>query len=266
MTENEADIPEVENSETLQLDEPEQDWLDDLQVSLNYLTKFSVPGGLVLSNPSIPKASRFFPVIGILIGIVSSLVIAAASLIGLPQGVVIAFGICSISAITGLKQETALANSFDLLPTIVKQEDSQKSNTLFIGVFSLFFGFVIKWIALSSISLDAASLALLTGILISSSTPSILMRYSLRSEENETLSSEADLKTVFISVILAIVICFFINGFLLTATIVLILFIFMVTIIFLMRHFIKKYDENLVLGFAEVTNIVVILTIVSSEA
>ena len=80
MTENEADIPEVENSETLQLDEPEQDWLDDLQVSLNYLTKFSVPGGLVLSNPSIPKASRFFPVIGILIGIVSSLVIAAASL------------------------------------------------------------------------------------------------------------------------------------------------------------------------------------------
>jgi len=40
----------------------------------------------------------------------------------------------------------------------------------------------------------------------------------------------------------------------------------MITIIFLMRHFIKKYDENLVLGFAEVTNIVVILTIVSSEA
>jgi Flp pilus assembly protein TadB len=92
------------------------------------------------------------------------------------------------------------------------------------------------------------------------------MRYSLRLEENETLSSEADLKTVFISVILAIVICFFINGFLLTATIVLILFIFIITIIFLMRHFIKKYDENLVLGFAEVTNIVVILTIVSSEA
>ena len=59
---------------------------------------------------------------------------------------------------------------------------------------------------------------------------------------------------------------YFINGFLLTATIVLILFIFMITIIFLMRHFIKKYDENLVLGFAEVTNIVVILTIVSSEA
>ena len=266
MTENEADIPEVENSEILQLDEPEQDWLDDLQVSLTYLTRFYVPGGLVLSNPSIPKASRFFPVIGIIIGIISSLVIAASSLTGLPQGVIIAFGICTISAITGLKQETALANIFNSLPTVDTQENNQKSNPLFIGVFVLFFGFVIKWAALNSISLDIASLALLTGILISSSTPSILMRYCLHSEENDTLSAQADFKTVSISVISAIVICLFINGFLLTAIIVLVLFIFLVTIIFLTRHFNKKYDDNLVLGVAELANILVILTIVSSEA
>ena len=134
MTENEADIPEVQNSEPLQLDEPEQDWLDDLQVSLTYLTRFSVPGGLVLSNPSIPKASRFFPVVGMIVGIISSLVIAASSLTGLPQGVIIAFGVCTISAITGLKQETALANIFNSLPTVDTQENNQKSNLIKIAL------------------------------------------------------------------------------------------------------------------------------------
>ena len=92
------------------------------------------------------------------------------------------------------------------------------------------------------------------------------MRYCLHPEENDTLSAQADFKTVCISVISAIVICLFINGFLLTAIIVLVLFIFLVTIIFLTRHFNKKYDDNLVLGVAELANILVILTIVSSEA
>ncbi len=55
-------VPEV--IEELSADKIKQDWMDDLQIGLTFLTRIPVPGGLILRNPSLAQSTLCFPFIG----------------------------------------------------------------------------------------------------------------------------------------------------------------------------------------------------------
>ena len=75
-------VPEVIEEQSAE--EIKQDWMDDLQIGLTFLTRIPVPGGLILTNPSLAQSTRFFPIIGALVGFIGGVIILVADFFGLP--------------------------------------------------------------------------------------------------------------------------------------------------------------------------------------
>ena len=93
---------------------PGQDWIDDLQICLMFLTRIPVPDGLALSHPSLSNACRFFPVIGSLVGAIGAIVLAAADQLGLPQGVSALLAVAAMVMVTGGLHEDGLSDTDEL--------------------------------------------------------------------------------------------------------------------------------------------------------
>ena len=78
MAKEKIEESEPELIEGQAIEEANQDWMDDLQICLTFLTRIPIPGGLVISNPSLAQATRFFPVIGALIGLIGAIVVTVS--------------------------------------------------------------------------------------------------------------------------------------------------------------------------------------------
>ena len=146
---------------------PGQDWIDDLQICLMFLTRIPVPGGLALSHPSLSNACRFFPVIGGLVGVIGAIVLAAADQLGLPQGVSVLLAVAAMVIVTGGLHEDGLSDTADGLGGGSNKdrrlEIMKDSRVGAFGVIALVLIIGLKWAGLAALSIGPAALACLPG-------------------------------------------------------------------------------------------------------
>ena len=168
----------VEEQPTLEV---KQDWMDDLQICLTFLTRIPIPGGLVISNPSVAQATRFFPIIGSLIGLVGVIVATIADILGLPFEVCILIALLSMILITGALHEDGFARTADAISRRVENKEQRlevfrDSHVGVVGILALIFAVAVKWAALATFSLGWALVGLFLMAVISRGGLPIFMR------------------------------------------------------------------------------------------
>ena len=217
----------VEEQPTLEV---KQDWMDDLQICLTFLTRIPIPGGLVISNPSVAQATRFFPIIGSLIGLVGVIVATIADILGLPFEVCILIALLSMILITGALHEDGFARTADAISRRVENKEQRlevfrDSHVGVVGILALIFAVAVKWAALATFSLGWALVGLFLMAVISRGGLPIFMRYLAPSAEDDHSKwleqPEFDRSTV--SAILALLVSFFAVGFWITIAIIIVL-------------------------------------------
>ena len=217
----------VEEQPTLEV---KQDWMDDLQICLIFLTRIPIPGGLVISNPSVAQATRFFPIIGSLIGLVGVIVATIADILGLPFEICILIALLSMILITGALHEDGFARTADAISRRVENKEQRlevfrDSHVRVVGILALIFAVAVKWAALATFSLGWALVGLFLMAVISRGGLPIFMRYLAPSGEDDHSKwleqPEFDRSTV--SAILALLVSFFAVGFWITIAIIIVL-------------------------------------------
>ena len=210
--------------------EVKQDWMDDLQICLIFLTRIPIPGGLVISNPSVAQATRFFPIIGSLIGLVGVIVATIADILGLPFEICILIALLSMILITGALHEDGFARTADAISRRVENKEQRlevfrDSHVGVVGILALIFAVAVKWAALATFSLGWALVGLFLMAVISRGGLPIFMRYLAPSAEDDHSKwleqPEFDRSTV--SAILALLVSFFAVGFWITIAIIIVL-------------------------------------------
>ncbi len=86
-------------------------WWDDLRLAMLFLTRLPMPGGAGSGNLS--RASRAFPLVGVVIGALGSLVWMGASVAGVPPLAAALLAVGSTTALTGGLHEDGLADMAD---------------------------------------------------------------------------------------------------------------------------------------------------------
>ena len=219
--------PETNNGT---VDVVKQDWMDDLQICLTFLTRIPIPGGLIISKPSLGQSTRFFPVIGALIGLIGVIVLTIADILGLPFGGSVLIALLSIALVTGGLNEDGLAHTADTIArraaNIDHRLDILKNDHIgTFGILALIFAVTLKWAALTSFSYGEAAVSLFLMSVISTGGLPIFMRYLPNAEQNDLSDwdKQPEFDKATTSVVLALMASFFTVGFWVTTAIIIVL-------------------------------------------
>jgi len=259
--------PNADKSEDALSTHPGQDWMDDLQICLTFLTRIPVPGGLAISHPSLAQASRFFPIIGALIGVIGAIVLTVFDQLGLPQDVSVLLAIAAMVMVTGGLHEDGLADTADGLGGGATKERSleimKDSRIGAFGVLALILAIGLKWAGLVGLSLGGAALAIFMGALISRGVLPLFMRY-LPLAKKDGLSADAgqpEFDRTTISVVLTVLVAFIGLGFWLTIGVAIVLALVSVAMTVWVKLKIGGQTGDVLGAFQQVSEISVILTI-----
>tara|TARA_B100000315_G_scaffold218026_1_gene219043 strand:- start:3909 stop:4796 length:888 start_codon:yes stop_codon:yes gene_type:complete len=161
-----------------------QGWFADLRICLGVLTRLPVYIGAAPEDFSIAEASRFFPIVGALIGLIAGLVLWVGSWFDFPSVILALFSLLAMTGITGALHEDGLADTFDGIGGGTTREqklsimrDSQIGS---YGVMALLFSFGLRWAALTEITeigIDAAIYALIAAATASRAALPGIMHY-----------------------------------------------------------------------------------------
>ena len=132
-----------------------QGWFSDLKICFCVLTRLPVYIGISPEDFSISEASRFFPVVGAAIGLLSAVVLWIASWFGFPPSLLALFALLTITLLTGALHEDGLADTFDGLGGGATRDQKLKimrdSQIGSYGVMALLFSFGIRWAAYTEV-------------------------------------------------------------------------------------------------------------------
>lgn len=251
---------------------PGQDWMDDLQICLMFLTRIPVPGGLALSHPSLAQACRFFPVIGVLVGTIGAIVLAVADQLGLPQGASILLAIAVMVLVTGGLHEDGLSDTADGLGG-----GSNKNRRLQImkdsrvgafGVIALVLVICLKWAGLAALSIGPAALALFAGAVISRGILPLFMRY-LPPAKEDGLSADAGqpgFDRMALSLGITLIVAFISLGFWLTIGVAIVVTLITGAMSFWVKVKIGGQTGDILGAFQQVAEVSVILILAAVAA
>ena len=245
-----------------------QDWMDDLQIGLSFLTLIPIPGGLVISNPSLAQSTRFFPLIGAVIGIIGVVLALGTNLLGLPLGVSIIIALLSMALITGSLHEDGLIHTAN---TIAKGGVSREERLEILegnqlgttGILVLIFTVTLKWIGLSTVSVTEAIVGLFLMAVISRGGLPVFMRYMPNAKNDLTSMwvEQPEFDRTTISVVLSLMISFFAVGFLTTISIIIVLVVFAGGSSWLLTNFFGGKTSRVLGALQQISEICIILTI-----
>jgi len=245
-----------------------QDWMDDLQICLTFLTRIPVTGGLVISNPSLAQSTRFFPVIGALIGLIGVITVAVADLIGIPFGASVLIALLSMVLITGGLHEEGFAQTADTIFKRVENRDQRldlikNSNVGAFGILALIFSITLKWAALNSFSLGGAAVGIFIMAVISTGGLPIFMRYMPQAEKDSSSpwTEQPEFDKTTISVVLALIVSFFAVGFWTTCAILIVLIVVTGLASWLLMRLFSGSTSHLLGALQQISEICIILTI-----
>ena len=155
-----------------------QGWYADLKICLGVLTRLPVYIGASPEDFSIVGASRLFPIVGAIIGVIAGTVLWMGSWFDLPSAVLALLALLTMTLVTGALHEDGLADTFDGLGGGITREqkltimrDSQIGS---YGVMALLFSFGLRWAALSEITEDGIDVALIVLIAVAAASRAAL--------------------------------------------------------------------------------------------
>ena len=251
---------------------PGQDWMDDLQICVMFLTRIPVPGGLALSHPSLAHACRFFPIIGALVGVIGAVVLAIADQLGLPQGVSVLLAITAMVMVTGGLHEDGLSDTADGLGGGSNKrhrlEIMKDSRAGAFGVIALVLVIGLKWAGLAALAIGPAALALFVGAVASRGMLPFFMRY-LQAAKEDGLSAEAGrpgFDRVALSLGISIVVAFIGLGFWLTIGVAFVVALVTGAMSFWVKVKIGGQTGDILGALQQLVEISVILTIAAAAA
>ena len=251
---------------------PGQDWIDDLQICLMFLTRIPIPGGLALSHPSLSTACRFFPIIGSLIGVIGAIVLAAAVQLGLPQGVSVLLAVAAMVMVTGGLHEDGLSDTADGLGGGSNKdrrlEIMKDSRVGTFGVIALVLIIGLKWAGLAALSIGPAALALFAGAVISRGILPLFMRY-LPLAKDDGLSANAGrpgFSQVTLSLAITLVVAFIGLGFWLTIGVAIVVALVTCAMSFWVKVKIGGQTGDVLGALQQLGEISVILTLAAAAA
>ena len=268
MAEEEEKDTDPEEPKETPIVEIKQDWADDLQICLTYLTRIPVPGGLIISDPSLAQSSRFFPVIGCIIGFVGAIVIITSNLLGLPSSVSAALALICITMITGGLHEKGIADVVQAIGSDVEKPEKRlqimqagRVNTL--GVLTLIFFFFLKWSALASLSVSGGALAVFAMAVISLGGLPVFMRYIPPAKKRgvSKLEEQPEFDRAAVSLLLSFAASLFAVGFWLTSGIVIVLSAITALTSWWFKRLFGGHTKEVLGALQQISEICVILTI-----
>ena len=133
-----------------------QGWYSDLKICFCVLTRIPVYIGISPEDFSISKASRFFPIIGAVIGLSASLVLWIGSWFDFSSNLLALFALLTLTLITGALHEDGLADTFDGIGGGITRDQKLKimrdSQIGTYGVMALLSSFGLRWAAYAEIT------------------------------------------------------------------------------------------------------------------
>jgi adenosylcobinamide-GDP ribazoletransferase len=139
----------------IKLNVNKQGWFSDLKICFCVLTRLPVYIGISPEDFSISEASRFFPLVGAVIGILATIVLWIGSWFGLPSNLLVLIALLTMTLVTGALHEDGLADTFDGLGGGVTRDQKlkimQDSQIGSYGVMALLFSFGLRWAAYTEI-------------------------------------------------------------------------------------------------------------------
>jgi adenosylcobinamide-GDP ribazoletransferase len=201
-------------------------WLRQLNlffVAMSFFTRIPVPSWVVIDNDKLSKASRYFGVVGLVIGLICALVFWLAQLI-LPASIAILLAMVAGVLVTGAFHEDGLADTADGFGggrTIEDKLRIMKDSRLgSYGALSLGLVLLLKWQLLVELALYsplAAVSALVAGHTLSRvvSTSLIFSEQYVRDEQTSKsmpVAQEQPLNDLFILIASGIFVLLWLNG------------------------------------------------------
>jgi adenosylcobinamide-GDP ribazoletransferase len=128
----------------------------DLKICIQLLTRLPVYISDTQEGFSISGASRLFPIVGAIVGIIAAAVLWVGSWFTFPSAILALLALLTMTLVTGALHEDGLADTFDGLGGGLTREqklsimrDSQIGS---YGVMALLFSFGLRWAALTEIT------------------------------------------------------------------------------------------------------------------
>ena len=139
-------------------------------VGIMFLTRLPVPLGLRHVEGRLARSARYFPLVGVLVGLITSAVFYAASLL-LPAAVVAGLTIAAGLIVTGALHEDGLADTCDGLGGGATAEHAleimRDSQIGTFGAAALILSIGLRWAALSGFSAEQGVVALIVAHAVS---------------------------------------------------------------------------------------------------
>ena len=133
-----------------------QGWYADLKICIQLLTRLPVYISDSQEGFSISGASRLFPIVGAIVGIIAAAVLWVGSWFTFPSAILALLALLTMTLVTGALHEDGLADTFDGLGGGLTRDqklsimrDSQIGS---YGVMALLFSFGLRWAALTEIT------------------------------------------------------------------------------------------------------------------
>jgi adenosylcobinamide-GDP ribazoletransferase len=133
-----------------------QSWFLDLKICFCVLTRIPIYVGIAPEDFSISKASRFFPIVGAVIGLFASIVLWIGSWFDFPANLLALFALLTLTLLTGALHEDGLADTCDGLggggtrdQKLKIMRDSQIGS---YGAMALILSFGLRWAAYTEIT------------------------------------------------------------------------------------------------------------------
>lgn len=147
-------------------------------ISLMFYTRIPVPGSVVYSSEKLNKATRYFPLVGMLVGGVGALVYFLIASLGLIP-IAIVFSLVVMILITGGFHEDGLADSFDGFgggyskPEVLSIMKDSRIGTF--GALSLILLLLLKFVLISELPVKNVPVIILLAHALSRLNPILLI-------------------------------------------------------------------------------------------
>ena len=202
-----------------------QSWFTDLKICFVVLTRIPIYVGETSNDFSIAEASRFFPITGAVIGLLSVLVFWLFAWFGLPASILALLLLLTMTLLTGALHDDGLADTFDGLGGGIDREEKlsimRDSSVGSYGIMSLLFSFGLRWAAYTKLIELGFYFTALAVIAVASASRAALppIMYFIPVAREDGLSARAgkpSLERAVTSVLIGVAVLLFLLGFQIT--------------------------------------------------
>jgi adenosylcobinamide-GDP ribazoletransferase len=253
-----------------------RDWTDDLRISLHFLTRIPWPARPATEGEGemlpLAPATRFFPVIGMIVGAIGGLVLMAAGWLQLPGLAAALLALAAIAIATGGLHEDGLADTADGIGggpnRLARLEIMSDSHIGAYGVLALIFSVGLKAVALAALDAGDGALTLFAAAAASRGMVPVFMRWMPNAKEDglSAAAGRPEFNPVAVSVIIAVAVLWLSFGFWISAGALLALAIVTGAMAWWILRMLGGQTGDVLGAFQQISEIVIILAVTAAAS